>query len=205
MLPQLLSIAGAARLAFPAGIIGDAPQEDFICHPIAFPGALDATECAAIVELGESGNAIAAGLTRPEEGYRKGITKAIPLTERSRWLYERMAGLIVSVNQWYRYEVTGFVDSLLYCVYPEHGQFDWHIDCSEGATSTRKIAISVQLSDACDYDGGGLEFAAHGELRDARRLGTAVSFPAFLHHRVAPVTRGTRRSLVAWAHGPVFR
>ena len=67
------------------------------------------------------------------------------------------------------------------------------------------MSLSVQLSDAADYDGGGLEFAAHGELREARRIGTAVAFPAFLHHRVQPVRRGIRRSLVAWGHGPMFR
>src|SRR4029077_9447880 len=100
---------------------------------------------------------------------------------------------------------TGFVDSLLYCEYPERGHFDWHIDCGEGLTSTRKISLSAQLSDASEYEGGGLEFAVHGELRGARRLGTVVAFPAFLHHRVTPVSRGIGRSLVAWAHGPIFR
>ena len=43
------------------------------------------------------------------------------------------------------------------------------------------------------------------ELGMAKRLGTGIAFQAFLHHRVTPVTRGMRRSLVAWAHGPVFR
>ena len=205
MLAQLLPIPRASSLGLPATIIGESPQEDFICHPMNFPAAIDRDECAAIIRLGEAGTPVNGGLTRPEEGYRKGMTRIIPLGADSRWLYDRVTDLMVSVNQWYRYEVTGFVDSLLYCVYPENGQFEWHVDCSDGATSTRKISMSIQLSDAEEYDGGALEFAAHGELPDARRLGTAVSFPAFLHHRVTPVTRGMRRSLVAWAHGPVFR
>jgi len=178
---------------------------DFICRPMNFPEAIGSAECRAIVGLGQSGICVTAGLTHPVEGYRTGSTKLITSSAESRWLYERISDILVRVNQWYRFDITGFVDSLLYCEYPEHGHFDWHIDCGEGRTSTRKISLSVQLSDPAEYEGGGLEFAAHGELRGARRLGTAIAFPAFLHHRVTPVIRGMRRSLVAWAHGPVFR
>ena len=38
-----------------------------------------------------------------------------------------------------------------------------------------------------------------------REVGTAIIFPSFMAHRVAPVTVGERRSLVAWACGPTFR
>jgi PKHD-type hydroxylase len=197
--------ASSLRFAPSAGIIGECPEEGFLCHPLNFPGALSRAECHSILELGAAAMSVTAGLTRPVEGYRKGATRLIPLSAKSGWLYDRISEIFVRVNQWYRFDITGFVDSLLYCEYPERGHFDWHIDCGEGHTSTRKISVSVQLSDGPEYDGGGLEFAAYGELREARRLGTAVAFPAFLHHRVAPVTRGTRRSLVAWAHGPMFR
>jgi PKHD-type hydroxylase len=202
MLEQLEAVSKPARQR---EAVDEATDYDFICRPIAFPGVLDATECARIVELGERGAAVIAGLTHPVEGYRTGSTTLIPLGRGSEWLYRSVSDILVRVNRWYRFEIEALVDSLLYCVYPEGGNFGWHIDCGEAPTNTRKISLSVQLSDAGDYDGGGLEFAVHGELRGARRIGTAVSFPAFLHHRVEPVTRGIRRSLVAWAHGPVFR
>ena len=185
--------------------IDEQSDGDFICRPMSFPEAISSAECRAIVGLGKSGISVTAGLTHPVEGYRTGNTRLITSNADSRWLYERISDILVRVNQWYRFDITGFVDSLLYCEYPERGHFDWHIDCGEGRTSTRKISLSVQLSDPSEYEGGGLEFAAHGELRGARRLGTAITFPAFLHHRVTPVSRGVRRSLVAWAHGPVFR
>jgi PKHD-type hydroxylase len=64
----------------------------------------------------------------------------------------------------------------------------------------------VQLSDPADYDGGELEFMMHRSVVQAERAqGTVVLFPSFLQHRVRPVTRGVRRSLVFWVHGPPFR
>jgi PKHD-type hydroxylase len=35
--------------------------------------------------------------------------------------------------------------------------------------------------------------------------GAATVFPAFVLHRVTPVTSGTRYSLTVWCHGPKFR
>jgi PKHD-type hydroxylase len=185
-----------------SGAIGDA---GFICTPMKFPGTFSPAECAAVVELGVSAAPILAGLAHPIENYRTGITKAIALDSQSRWVYEKLREVFSAVNQWYRFEISAMIDSLLYCEYPESGHFDWHIDCGEFPTGTRKISLSLQLSDYSEYTGGALEFAAYGELTEARRLGTVITFPAFLHHRVAAVTSGVRRSLVAWAHGPVFR
>jgi PKHD-type hydroxylase len=64
----------------------------------------------------------------------------------------------------------------------------------------------VQLSEASDYEGGDLEFFnARGEGAVRRPRGSVTFFPSYLAHRVSPVTRGLRRSLVAWACGPGFR
>ena len=205
ILDQLLSLSGPLTGSPRSRDWSDLAATDFICHPMKFPGVISGAECAEIARLGENGSPVTAGLTRPIEGYRKGGTRLLPLTSESKWLYERVRTLLLQVNQWYRYEITAMVDSLLYCEYPVNGQFEWHVDCGETPTSTRKISLSLQISDPTDYDGGGLEFAHYGELKESRRVGTAIAFPAFVHHRVAPVTRGMRRSLVAWAHGPVFR
>jgi PKHD-type hydroxylase len=36
-------------------------------------------------------------------------------------------------------------------------------------------------------------------------LGKVVLFPSFMLHRVTPVTKGIRRSLVVWVTGPAFK
>jgi PKHD-type hydroxylase len=177
----------------------------FICTPMKFPRMFTADECSAITDLAAAAPPVVAGLTQPIEGYRTNDTHAIAYGDESRWIYERIAQEFVRINAWYRYDIDGLLEGLLYCEYPVGTHFHWHLDCGAHPTATRKISLSLQLSDANDYAGGALEFAVTGELRDARERGTVIAFPSFLQHRVTPVTAGTRRSLVAWAHGPIFR
>jgi len=51
-----------------------------------------------------------------------------------------------------------------------------------------------------------MEFLYSPEVRTAdQERGTAIIFPAYVMHRVRPITRGVRRSLVAWVSGPPYR
>lgn len=89
--------------------------------------------------------------------------------------------------------------------------------------TVRKISCSIQLSDPKDYEGGEFELmsginrddkddkdlAGEGyfetkpvSLPHFRDKGSALFFPSFSYHRVKPVTRGIRRSLVCWFRGP---
>ena len=43
------------------------------------------------------------------------------------------------------------------------------------------------------------------DRKDIMKKGSIIVFPSFFTHRVAPVTKGTRLSLVAWVSGPLFR
>jgi len=94
---------------------------------------------------------------------------------------------------------------LQYTVYGPEQHFDWHMDLGPGATSTRKLSMTIQLSGNDDYTGGALEFVNAPAMHEARAMGAATFFPSYLAHRVTPVETGTRRSLVAWACGPAFR
>ncbi len=82
--------------------------------------------------------------------------------------------------------------------------YGWHIDLGPGAASRRKLSISVLLSDPSEFDGGQLEFGVEGCTAELG-IGDAVIFPSYLRHRVAPVSRGLRRSVVGWFVGPPFR
>lgn len=77
----------------------------------------------------------------------------------------------------------------------------WHTDLFAEA-STRKLSFTVQLSE--DYTGGALWMQEH-TAPASRQRGDIVLFPAFLPHRVEPVTAGERLALVGWMHGPPFR
>ena len=72
----------------------------------------------------------------------------------------------------------------------------------------RKLSMTILLNDS--FEGGHFEFASYGkENCDITPLemkkGQVVVFPSHMEHRVAPVTKGTRYSLVCWFLGPPFK
>lgn len=61
----------------------------------------------------------------------------------------------------------------------------------------------MQLSDGDGYDGGDREFHLSGlDAAKMRQQGARIAFRSFHEHRVTPVIRGERFSLVAWIDGP---
>ena len=66
---------------------------------------------------------------------------------------------------------------------------------------TRKISMTCSLNK--DFEGGELEFVNDYSL-DASQ-GTIIFFPSFMQHRVKPITKGTRYSLVLWFLGEPWR
>lgn len=90
----------------------------------------------------------------------------------------------------------------------EGGKYDWHhdVDWNNIDGTDRKLSLTVQLSDPADYDGGDFEFGEVEQVPSfAKSKGSVLIFPSYLSHRVTPVTRGVRRSLVAWFSGPTWR
>ena len=97
-----------------------------------------------------------------------------------------------------------------YTVYEasEKGHYDWHEDVMWNTPhdTDRKLSVTVQLTDGSEYEGGDFELAGTNLPRDLLRTkGTVLVFPSYLRHRVTPVTKGTRKSLVAWFEGPHWR
>ena len=87
------------------------------------------------------------------------------------------------------------------------GHYDWHQDVHWNGQNSfdRKLSVTVQLSEATDYEGGNFEFDEVKTNADFRSKGTVLVFPSYLRHRVLPVTSGTRQSLVAWFFGPRWK
>ena len=91
--------------------------------------------------------------------------------------------------------------------YPEGGFYDWHMDCDvnmEHEPPVRKISMTLLLNDPSEFEGGDLELMAPGRYAELKQ-GHAIIFASFLNHRVNPVTRGMRQSLVVWFGGKAFR
>jgi len=94
-----------------------------------------------------------------------------------------------------------------YTEYPERGFYDWHVDnyanC-EHEPPVRKISMTCLLSPENEFEGGDLELMKEGQAVKLKQ-GEAAFFASFIRHRVAPVTKGVRRSLVMWFGGPPFK
>jgi len=91
--------------------------------------------------------------------------------------------------------------------YPEGGFYDWHMDTDvnmQHEPPVRKISMTLLLSPENQFEGGDLELMTPGKKANLTQ-GNAIIFASFLNHRVAPVTRGVRQSLVMWFGGTPFR
>jgi len=58
------------------------------------------------------------------------------------------------------------------------------------------------------YEGGEFQIN-NGQEKDVETIptkkGRMIIFPSFMIHRVAPVTKGKRKSVVVWVTGPKFK
>jgi PKHD-type hydroxylase len=79
----------------------------------------------------------------------------------------------------------------------------------------RKLSATISLSDPSSYSGGELEFnfnefnrSKKQNIRQCTEIlpqGAIVIFPSFVYHRVLPVTKGVRYSLVLWTLGNPYK
>jgi predicted 2-oxoglutarate/Fe(II)-dependent dioxygenase YbiX len=128
--------------------------------------------------------------------------------QRYAWLYERLWSAAQECNRlFFCVDIAGVETNVQLARYESAslGFYNWHTDFA-GIRPLRKVSISIQLSRPEDYDGGDLElmYGIEPQTLDRTR-GTLIAFPSFMLHRVTPVTRGTRWSLVAWILGTRWR
>lgn len=139
---------------------------------------------------------------------RRSQVVLLGMEERYRWLYERLWTAAQECNRlFFCVDIAGVEANVQLARYDSgnRGFYDWHTDFA-GIAPRRKISLSIQLSRPEDYDGGDLELLYGNEpQRLDRTRGTLIAFPSFMLHRVAPVTRGVRWSLVAWIIGNRWR
>ncbi|MBY5921076.1 2OG-Fe(II) oxygenase [Ferrimonas balearica] len=128
--------------------------------------------------------------------------------EKFDWAYRRLWRLAQQLNtKHFGFDIERFEGRLQVARYhqDDEGFYTWHMDNGQ-KTAGRKISLSVQLSSPRDYDGGELQFFYTNKNKAApREQGTVVAFPSFVMHRVTPIERGVRYSLVAWVKGPRWR
>lgn len=135
------------------------------------------------------------------------LTWLNPEDNRWSWIYQRCTAAIQQVNRHDWGFDLDYIDPLQFTCYDNLGDhYGWHIDNLGGNNTYRKLSFSIQLSTPHAYEGGNLEFlTGPKETVMPREQGTFIAFPSVITHRVTPITRGRRYSLVGWCTGPKFR
>lgn len=133
----------------------------------------------------------------------------LPVVEETKPIYNKIGTLVTQLNQEsYNYDIT-LLQSIQYTEYhgEDAGTYHNHLDWAPNTINTRKLSMSIQLSDDTEYEGGNLEIITSSKdpFIASRMKGDAVIFPSFLLHGVTPVTSGVRKSLVIWVEGPEWR
>jgi PKHD-type hydroxylase len=128
------------------------------------------------------------------------------------WIFERMNSMGHKLNSHY----FGFdihpLSRLQYTIYEDdNGHYDWHWDCffdsglgNLDVSYQRKLSVVLLCQQATE--GGNLELLwSKNTVTPELNCGQTVVFPSFMLHRVTPVTKGVRKTLVAWFEGPDWR
>ena len=165
-------------------------------------------ELKAIIAIGQAHN-LEKGTTGKEQlsKNRDSFIKFLYPNDTTQWIFEKLSGFVNEMNaRYFGFDLSGFDQGLQFTRYGAPGQhYGWHTD-SGMMTGQRKLSLTVQLSDPDDYEGGDLELCWGPEPMTASREQSMITvFPSWTMHRVTPVTKGTRYSLVAWVSGPPFK
>ena len=144
------------------------------------------------------------------------------------WIYRELHPYVHEANKqagwnfdWERSESCQFTK------YKLNQYYDWHTDgwskpynkpYTLNHGKVRKLSMTCQLTDGSEYEGGELEFDFRNydpNMRDESKhvkqvkqilpKGSIVVFPSFVWHRVKPITKGTRYSLVMWSLGYPYK
>jgi PKHD-type hydroxylase len=110
-------------------------------------------------------------------------------------------------NNHFGFEGMKITEQAQYTEYPAGGFYDWHMDSDVVGMNeppVRKISMTCLLSHESEFEGGGLELMSDGKIARPKQ-GQAIFFASFIRHRVIPITKGIRKSLVVWFGGPSFK
>ncbi len=172
-------------------------------------------QCDELIRIGQTEPKIDATIgtddknKKVDNSYRKSniswipFAKAVPIYQVIRQWME------VTNNNCFGFDTVQLSEQAQYAEYDKGGFYNWHMDSNvemSAMPTVRKISMTLLLNDPKDFEGGDLELFC-GETFDSKKnimelkRGYAVFFASFLIHRVMPIIKGNRKSLVMWFGG----
>jgi|TARA_R110002020_G_scaffold324038_1_gene539846 PKHD-type hydroxylase len=141
------------------------------------------------------------------------------------WIYNILNPFINEANKKARWNFQlDWNESSQFTIYKKGEYYSWHTDQAAHPIKhenknlngkTRKLSLTLQLTDRTKYEGGDFQFMWLDESKknllsqitvdDVKDRGTIIVFPSFMYHQVLPITKGKRESLVNWSIGKEFK
>jgi PKHD-type hydroxylase len=179
-------------------------------HPIFTP-----KQCQMIINAGRSEPRQNAGVGNDKGDGGSGIDTETRTSHISWIPFEKMNEMYKDIEKFMKttngnhfgFDGMTITEMAQYTEYPEGGFYDWHVDNDVSFAHeppVRKISMTLLLSPENEFEGGDLELMKEGKAAKIKQ-GHAVFFASFIRHRVKPVTRGRRQSLVMWFGGTPFK
>ena len=156
-------------------------------------------ECSQIIQLGKKEGLIKGRVRNNKfKKIRNNSISWIYATKNNYWLFSKISQCVMDLNkQFFKFDLFGFTEGFQFTNYKSPGEhYDFHV---------RKLSFSLQLNDSKTYTGGKLIFKEGKEQEAPNEQGTLILFPSFLLHKVTPMIKGERNSLVGWITGPGFK
>ena len=172
-------------------------------------------QCKMIIQAGRAEPRNDAGVGN-EKGTKGGHVDTNTRTSHISWIpFKKMADMYKDIEKimqatnrnHFGFDGMTINEMAQYTEYPEGGFYEWHVDNDTNMQyepPVRKISMTLLLSPESEFEGGDLELMSEGKVAKIKQ-GHAVFFASFIRHRVKPVTRGRRQSLVMWFGGTPFK
>lgn len=166
-------------------------------------------ECESIIQYANLNckfNALV-GNNNLDENIRKSDINWFYRGHETSYIYEKISNAIKNLNeQFFKFDLIGFCEAMQFSEYKSPGgHYSKHIDQTY-KNQVRKLSVVLQLSDPNNYEGGDLEiYISDNPQTMIKEQGSLILFPSYVLHKVNPVTKGTRYSLVSWISGPNFK
>ena len=170
-------------------------------------------QCRQIIECGrrQKPQKAQVGMGKPGGGTdtKKRVTTIswIPFKEMSH-MYQDLDRFIQAANlNHFGFDDVRVTENAQFTEYPVGGFYDWHMDCDTNMAHeppVRKISMTLLLNHESEFEGGHLEIGGPNQYAELKQ-GNALCFASFINHRVQPVTKGVRQSLVVWFGGRPFK
>jgi PKHD-type hydroxylase len=141
------------------------------------------------------------------------------------WIYDTILPFVHTANKnaGWNFEID-WCEAAQFTVYGKNQHYGWHVDSTDEPYNRpdnemmhgkiRKLSVVCSLTDPKKYKGGELQFDFSNSCtrepniiscKEIKEKGSLAVFPSEMWHRVTPVEKGIRYSLVLWLIGKPFK